>query len=121
MASFYSTHYRSGEDIRAGDRISWAGSPGCVVFVLPLMMDYSEEREERLRWGLVSFVMLVVCVSEYWGFGSVGVDERYAQWSVGVLVGILAIFIAMAREVWPARTPAASEGGAARADAPKPT
>jgi hypothetical protein len=32
--NFYSTHYRSGEEIRAGDCISWAGKPGCVVFVL---------------------------------------------------------------------------------------
>jgi hypothetical protein len=32
--SFYATHYRSGEEIRAGDRILWAGRPGTVVFVL---------------------------------------------------------------------------------------
>lgn len=32
--NFYSTHYRSGEEIQAGDRISWAGKPGCVLFVL---------------------------------------------------------------------------------------
>jgi hypothetical protein len=32
--NFYSNHYRSGEEIRAGDRISWAGKPGCVRFVL---------------------------------------------------------------------------------------
>jgi hypothetical protein len=70
------------------------------VFVLPLMMDYSEEPEARKRWGLVSFVVLAICVSEYWGFADVGVDERYAQWSVGVLVGYLVILVAMAREGW---------------------
>lgn len=32
--NFYATHYRTGEDIRAGDRILWAGKPGIVVFVL---------------------------------------------------------------------------------------
>jgi hypothetical protein len=73
------------------------------VFVLPMMMDYSEEPSARQGWGLVCFVILVVCVSEYWGFGSVGVDERYAQWSWGVLTGFLVILIAMARENWPAR------------------
>ncbi len=31
---FYATHYRTGEAIRAGDRILWAGKPGTVVFVL---------------------------------------------------------------------------------------
>ena len=70
------------------------------VFVLPLMMDYSEEPIERKRWGLVSFVVLAICVSEYWGFENVGVDERYAQWSVGVLLGYLVILVAMARESW---------------------
>jgi hypothetical protein len=34
LVSFLSTHYRSGEEIRAGDSISWAGKPGHVVFVL---------------------------------------------------------------------------------------
>lgn len=32
--SFHATHYRTGEEIRPGDRITWAGVPGCVVFVL---------------------------------------------------------------------------------------
>lgn len=32
--NFYATHYRSGEEIWAGDRICWAGKPGYVVFVL---------------------------------------------------------------------------------------
>jgi len=73
------------------------------VFVLPLMMDYSEEPAARKRWGLVSIVVLLICVSEYWGFGSVGVDERYAQWSWGVLIGYLVILVAMAREAWPER------------------
>ncbi|MGQ0633912.1 MAG: hypothetical protein ACT4QC_04835 [Planctomycetaceae bacterium] len=31
---FFSTRYRSGEEIRAGDRITWAGKPGRVLFVL---------------------------------------------------------------------------------------
>ena len=70
------------------------------VFVLPLMMDYSEEPAARKRWALVSFVVLAICVSEYWGFADVGVDERYAQWSVGVLIGYLVILVAMAREGW---------------------
>jgi hypothetical protein len=34
LVTFFSTHYRSGEEIRAGDSISWAGKPGRVVFVL---------------------------------------------------------------------------------------
>ena len=34
LVAFFSTHYRSGEEIRAGDRISWAGKPGHVVFVV---------------------------------------------------------------------------------------
>jgi hypothetical protein len=70
------------------------------VFVLPMMMDYSEEPVARKRWALVSFVILAICVSEYWGFADVGVDERYAQWSVGVLIGYLVILVAMAREGW---------------------
>jgi hypothetical protein len=32
--NFYSNHYRSGEEIRAGDRISWANKSGRVKFVL---------------------------------------------------------------------------------------
>ena len=32
--NFYATHYRSGEGIKPGDRISYAGRPGTVVFVL---------------------------------------------------------------------------------------
>jgi hypothetical protein len=32
--SSWASHYRTGEEILAGDRISWAGSPGRVVFVL---------------------------------------------------------------------------------------
>lgn len=31
---FYATHYRTGEVIRAGDRILWADKVGTVVFVL---------------------------------------------------------------------------------------
>ena len=68
------------------------------VFVLPLLFDYSEEPRQRQLWGLVSFVILGVCVSEYWGFEDVGVDERYAQWSVGVLIGFTVIFVALARD-----------------------
>jgi hypothetical protein len=30
----FSTHYQSGEEIRAGDRVLCAGKPGRVVFVL---------------------------------------------------------------------------------------
>ena len=32
--NFYATHYRTGEEIRAGDHILWAGTPGTVVFVM---------------------------------------------------------------------------------------
>jgi hypothetical protein len=32
--NFYATHYRTGEEIRAGDQIAWAGKPGRVLFVL---------------------------------------------------------------------------------------
>jgi len=32
--NFYATHYQSGEEIRSGDRISWAGKSGTVLFVL---------------------------------------------------------------------------------------
>ena len=32
--SFYATHYRSGEEIRAGDRICLDGEQGAVEFVL---------------------------------------------------------------------------------------
>ena len=74
------------------------------VFVLPLLMDYTEEPRQRKLWGLVSFVVLAVCVSEYWGFENVGVDERYAQWSVGALLGYLAILMALARDAWPRST-----------------
>ena len=31
---FYATHYQSGEEIRSGDHILWAGRSGTVVFVL---------------------------------------------------------------------------------------
>lgn len=74
------------------------------VFVLPLLFDYEDEPRQRQLWGLVCFVVLGVCVSEYWGFEDVGVDERYAQWSVGVLIGFTVIFVALARDA--ARTKA---------------
>jgi len=32
--SFYSTHYLSGEEIRAGDRVRWGSDIGRVVFVM---------------------------------------------------------------------------------------
>src|SRR5207248_2880142 len=34
--NFSATHYQSGEEIRPGDRISWAGRSGTVLFVLGL-------------------------------------------------------------------------------------
>lgn len=69
------------------------------VFVLPLLIDYAEEdKTQRQLWALVAFAMCAVCASEYWGFEGINVDERYAQWSVGVLVGYLAILIALARD-----------------------
>jgi hypothetical protein len=68
------------------------------VFVLPLLVDYSEEKKQRELWGLIGVVMCAVSVSEYWGFEGVNVDERYAQWSVGVLLGYLAILYALFRD-----------------------
>jgi hypothetical protein len=32
--NFYATHYQSGEEIRPGDHILWAGKTGTVSFVL---------------------------------------------------------------------------------------
>jgi hypothetical protein len=69
------------------------------VFVLPLLIDYSlEDKEQRQLWGLVSVVLCAVSVSEYWGFEGINVDERYAQWSVGVLLGYAIILVALARD-----------------------
>jgi len=82
------------------------------VFVLPLLVDYSGEPRQRRLWGVISIVLLAVCVSEYWGFESVGVDERYAQWSLGALLGYLVIFLSLANEAWP-RVPAAEPAEAA--------
>ncbi len=72
------------------------------VFILPLLVDYTEETRGRLLWSLISFVMLLVCVSEYWGFADIGVDERYVEWSVGALLGYLLILVALA---WDAAHP----------------
>jgi hypothetical protein len=72
------------------------------VFVLPLLIDYSDEdKRQRYLWGAISVILLLVCVSEYWGFADIGVDERYAQWSVGLLVGYLAILVLLARDAMP--------------------
>ncbi|HVU03835.1 MAG TPA: hypothetical protein VHE30_18880, partial [Polyangiaceae bacterium] len=76
------------------------------VFVLPLLVDYSEEPGERGLWGLVSVVVLLICVSEYFGFEGVNVDERYAQWSWGALIGYTVIFAALARDAWTKKTAA---------------
>jgi hypothetical protein len=90
------------------------------VFVLPMLFDYSEEPKQRELWGLVSFTILAISVSEYWGFEDVNVDERYAQWSVGVLVGFTVILVALARDAMHAKAnddrvattaPLASEDG----------
>ncbi len=32
--NYHASHYRTGQEIRPGDRILWHGSPGKVVFVL---------------------------------------------------------------------------------------
>lgn len=32
--NFHATHYHTGGEIRPGDRITWAGHPGRVIFVL---------------------------------------------------------------------------------------
>lgn len=71
------------------------------VFILPLLVDYPTSQKERKLWGLIVVVLLAVSVSEYWGFDARGVDERYAQWSLGVLFGFLLIFGALARDAWP--------------------
>jgi hypothetical protein len=72
------------------------------VFVLPLMVDYTEDDEkQRWLWGAIGVILLGMCVSEYWGFGDVNVDERYVQWSVGLLVGYLAILVLLARDAVP--------------------
>jgi hypothetical protein len=69
------------------------------VFVLPLLIDYSlEDKEQRQLWGLIGVVLCAVSVSEYWGFEGINVDERYAQWSVGVLLGYAIILVALARD-----------------------
>lgn len=90
------------------------------VFVLPLLVDYSEENEkQRHLWGAIGVILLAMCVSEYWGFGDVGVDERYVQWSVGLLVGYLAILILLARDAMPSPEAALVESPAETA-APEP-
>jgi uncharacterized membrane protein (GlpM family) len=74
------------------------------VFVLPLLVDYVEDdKKQRWLWGAISLILLAMCVSEYWGFADIGVDERYAQWSVGLLVGYLAILVLLARDAAPER------------------
>jgi hypothetical protein len=59
--------------------------------------------------------MLAVCVSEYWGFADIGVDERYVEWSVGALLGYLLILVALA---WDANRP--PHDGAAAPATPGP-
>ncbi|MBM4362707.1 MAG: discoidin domain-containing protein, partial [Deltaproteobacteria bacterium] len=71
-------------------------------FVLPLLVDESEEPAARRLWGLVSAVVLAVSVSEYWGFDVKGVDERYVQWSAGAMIGIAAILWLLERDGRPA-------------------
>jgi hypothetical protein len=77
------------------------------VFVLPLLIDYpgdlpgdlaEGDKKQRQLWGLIAFAMCAVSASEYWGFEGVNVDERYAQWSVGVLIGYLAVLLALAKD-----------------------
>jgi hypothetical protein len=67
------------------------------VFLLPMLVDEARDEKRRRVWGLVCVIMLAVCVSEYWGFGPVAVDERYVQWSFGLLAGTLAILAVMAK------------------------
>ncbi len=57
--NFYSAHYRSGEEIRAGDRISWHGKPGRVVFVLgsPDVPAEWSQMEEWLREEAGGFLL----------------------------------------------------------------
>lgn len=71
------------------------------VFILPLLVDYPRDHKGRKLWALIAIVLLAVSASEYWGFDARGVDERYAQWSWGILIGYLVIFGALARDAWP--------------------
>ena len=47
-----------------------------------------------------------------------GVDERYAQWSWGVLIGYLVILVAMARDAWPIKAPSPEPARSEPVDAP---
>ena len=48
--NFYATHYRSGEEIRTGDRVTWAGTPGCVMCVLGSRDVLDDEWESMRGW-----------------------------------------------------------------------
>jgi len=48
MTIDHSTHYLSGEEIHAGDRVSWAGNPARVVFVIgrdEFIADFASQRD----------------------------------------------------------------------------
>jgi hypothetical protein len=91
------------------------------VFVLPMLVDYSDDVRKRWMWALVSIVLLAISVSEYWGFDVRGVDERYVHWSVGVLAGFLAIFYLLERDVrQKLDEETAAEGPAGPAGPPEP-
>jgi hypothetical protein len=47
--SYYADHHQSGEEIRPGDRIRWAGRPGHVVFVVG-SPDVPQEWAGQMDW-----------------------------------------------------------------------
>jgi hypothetical protein len=52
----FATHYRTGEVIQAGDRITWAGSPGSVLFVLGATLvsaEYAGWIEQEITEGFM--------------------------------------------------------------------
>jgi hypothetical protein len=87
------------------------------VFVLPLLVDPPGHPRQRRLWGVVTGAVLLLCVSEYWGFEARGADERYVQWSAGAILAFAAILYALVRDgrapgsVTP-RTDQSSNGGA---------
>ena len=42
----YATHYRSGETIEVGDRVSWDGREGVVVFIIAQLPEEDWFRQE---------------------------------------------------------------------------
>lgn len=64
--SFYSTHYRTGEEIRSGDQISWAGQPGRVQFVLG-SSDVPADWSDSIDWFVEEYGDGFMLDTEYAG------------------------------------------------------